>query len=62
MKSTVQYTVSRTLNLGEFESVKVQIGLAVEVEGGKTKVDKAYTEIKRWVDEKLEEEVCKWQI
>ena len=64
MKDTVSYGLSRTLNMGDFESTKLHVGVSMEVEDkvSKEEVDKIYKRIKSFVDEKIEEEERKWKI
>ena len=54
----VYYGVSRTVNLGNYESVKINVGLEMpfELGGG----NKAYKKAKEVVDAKIEEEVGRW--
>jgi hypothetical protein len=59
MKARVSYSTTRTINLGNYESVKVQAGL--EVQCDTLDKEETYNEIKEWVDGKIEEETYKWQ-
>jgi len=63
MKDTVSYGLSRTLNMGDFESTKLHVGVSMEVEDkvSKDEVEKVYKRIKSFVDEKIEEEERKWK-
>ena len=59
MIGSVSYGVSRTLNLGDFNSVKISISLELPFEVNKG--EKAYKTAKRVVDSKIKEEVDRWQ-
>ena len=59
MKNRVSYSITRTINLGNYESVKVQAGLETQCDSADR--DKVYNGIKEWVDKKIDEETHKWQ-
>ena len=63
MKVNISYGLSRTLNMGDFESTKLHVGVSMEVEDkvSKDEVEKVYKRIKSFVDEKIEEEERKWK-
>lgn len=61
----VSYSLTRTINLGNYESVKVQVGLTLPIGMPKHTLDLVQTEAvyehaKQFVDEKIAEEVEKW--
>jgi len=62
MTARIRYELSRTINTGKFESVKVQIGLEMECEQTKEDVEKAFRRCKSFVDGRLEEEEAKWRL
>jgi len=61
-KAEVGYSIGRTLNLGDFESVKVQVSLSMECEATKEEIEKTYQRAKRFVDAKVAEEEYEWKV
>ena len=56
MATTVSYTASFTRNMGNFESMRLEIGVSDEPRG-EEKVSEAYNRIKDFVESKLLTEV-----
>ena len=54
----VSYGLMRTINLGNYENVKIDIAIEAECEKGD--LEKAYKSVKRFVNEKIEEEMTEW--
>ena len=59
MKARVSYSITRTINLGNYESVKVQVGLETQCDSAHK--DETYNQIKDWVDGQIEEETNGWR-
>jgi hypothetical protein len=55
----VRYALQRTINLGNFENVKIDIGIETACE--ENNVGKTFTKIKKFVENKIEEEMEEWQ-
>ncbi len=58
-KVVVSYEVGRTINLGNFENVKISVGIDINTDTDS--VDKDYVRAKKWVEKKLTEEEDKWE-
>lgn len=50
---TVTYDAAYTKNMGNFESLKINVGLSQEGVGGKAEVDKVMARTRAWVEENL---------
>jgi len=61
-KAKIDYTMGRTLNLGDFESVKIQVGLSLECEADRKEIEQAFLRAKRFVDSKLAEQEHEWKV
>ena len=58
----ISYSVTRTINLGNYESVRVQAGLSMSADGTtKQDVGSAYSKCRSFVDNRIDEEVAKWK-
>lgn len=55
MKDRVTYSFGLTINTGNYESVRVDVTMASDVEGNET-FDEAYERVKSVVQDKVEEE------
>ena len=55
---TVSFSLGRTINLGNFENVKIEVGIDVHTDTDKLEAD--YEKARRWVEKKLAEEEDKW--
>lgn len=53
----VKYSTGRTLNMGNFESVRIDVGLEMVVKDDSTVVEETYESIKKFVDGRVEAEV-----
>jgi hypothetical protein len=58
MKAKVKYSLGRTINTGNYENAKVEIGLELECE--ETDVKQAYAKVKKFVDARVKEEELRW--
>jgi len=58
----VEYTLSRTLKLADFESVKIQVGLCLDFEGTKKGAEEAFANAKRFVDTKVAQQEHEWKV
>ena len=57
----VSYAVTRTINLGNYESVKVQAGLELSLQDNLPHtIQSGYEFAKQFVDKRIEEETDKW--
>ena len=57
----VSYSIMRTINSGNYESVKVQAGLTLTVNDNiPNAIQKEYEFAKQFVDDRIEEETEKW--
>ena len=54
-KATITVSKARTINMGNYESKRVDIGLALECD--ESAVDETFARIREWVDRKLAKEV-----
>lgn len=52
-KFTVTYDVAYTKNMGNFESLKINVGLSQEGVGGKAEKDRLLALTRGWVEENL---------
>ena len=59
-KVKVSYSTAQTINLGNYESVKVQVGLEMECE--EEDINVTYKRVKNFVDKKIEKETKKWKM
>ena len=59
IKVAVRYSLGRTINLGNFESVRVDV--ALEARGVKGQAQKLYDQIKGFVDKRVEKEEERWR-
>ena len=50
----VTYSKGRTVNLGNFESLRVDIGIELECQDGEE--DETFKRLKAWIDAKLAKE------
>jgi len=55
----VRYDLSRTVNLGNYESAKIGIGIETDVPDGST-LDETFAWIRAWVNDKVAEEEDLW--
>ena len=53
----ITYTKGRTINLGNFESLRVDIGIELDCEDGEQ--DATLSRLKGWVESKLKAEAIK---
>jgi hypothetical protein len=53
---TVSFSRGATLNVGDFESVKVEVGAEAELEDGESAVQ-AFDKLRRFVNEQVHQEV-----
>ena len=60
-QARVSYSVTRTINLGNYESVKVQAGLEVQCDRTDAAIETNYEQIKAFIDDRITEETAKWQ-
>jgi len=60
-QARVSYSVTKTINLGNYESVKVQAGLEVQCDRTDEALDATWEQTKEWVDARIREETLKWQ-
>jgi len=61
-KATVEYSLTRALNLGNYESVKVHVGLSLDCDGSRDAVESVFEKAKRFVDEKIAKEEHEWKV
>ena len=59
-KATVSYELGRTINLGDFENVKISIGIDIRTDVDELDAD--YKRAVKWVGNKLKEEEEKWKV
>jgi hypothetical protein len=57
---TVTVSKARTINLGDYNSIKIQYGISVELDEG-DKYGETFQFAETIVDEKLDEEHAKWK-
>ena len=57
----VSYSITRTVNLGNHESVKVHVGLSLTADADiPNDMNFAYLSAKEFVDQRIQEETAKW--
>ena len=61
-KAKVEYLVSRTLNMGNFESTKIQVGISMECVQTPEEIELAFSRAKRFVDAKVVEQEHEWKV
>ena len=57
MSSVTRYSKGRTINNGNFESTRIDIGIELECEDGQE--DETYARLKGWVDNRIRQETNK---
>lgn len=58
----VDFSLSRTLNMGNYESTKITVGLSLECEASREAIEKAYGMAKRFVEIKIAQEEHEWKV
>lgn len=58
----VDYLIGRTLNLGDMEFVRIQVGLSLECIASKEEIGLAFSRAKRFVDAKIAEQEHEWKV
>jgi len=61
-KARVDYSLSRTLNMGNFESTKITVGLSLECEATREEVEQAFEKAKRFVESKMVQQEHEWKV
>jgi len=61
-KAKVEYSLARTLNMGNYESTKIHIGFAVECEATKEAVEKAFEGCRAFVKRKIAKEEMEYKV
>lgn len=61
-KVRVDYSLSRTLNMGNYESTKITVGLSLECEATKENVERQFARAKCFVDRKVAEQEYEWKV
>lgn len=61
-KVKLKYGSGKTINLGNYESARVDCGIEVMCDNSRTEIEKVWKRIKRFVDDKLEEGVKAWEV
>jgi hypothetical protein len=56
----ISYSNGKTLNLGNYESARVDVSMEIEVDGSGA-IENAYTMVKEWVDAKVAEGVKQYE-
>jgi len=60
-KAEVSYSLTRTLNMGNYESTKIHVGLSLECEGSKEEIDRAFERTKHFVETKIAVQEHEWE-
>ena len=60
--ATVDYSLSRTLNMGNFESTKITVGLSLECEATKEEIMRAFGRAKHFVDGEIMKQEHEWKV
>ena len=60
-KIKVKYASGKTINLGNYESARVDIGVEFMCDNNKAAVEEMYVKMKKFVDDKVTEGVAEWQ-
>ena len=62
MKAKIRYGLSRTINLGSYESAKVDVALELVCDqDDEASLDTSFEKAKDWVDAKIKEEEMRWK-
>ena len=63
-RAKVSFHLARTLNMGNYESTKVSVGLELERDGSLTRqeVEDMYEKAKSFVEGKVKEEEAEWRM
>ena len=59
-QARVSYSVMKTINLGNMEFAKVQVGLEVQCDRTDEALDATWEQTKEWVDAHIKEETLTW--
>jgi hypothetical protein len=60
-KVKLKYSLGRTLNLGNYESARIDIGMEGMAGNEKSEIERFWKAMKKWVDDKVEEELERFQ-
>ena len=58
----VDFSLSRTLNMGDFESTRIMVGLSLECEPTREDIQKTYAKAKRFVEVAIAKEEHEWKV
>ena len=60
--ATVQYGLTRTLNMGNYESTKISVGLSLECKATKDEIVRVFARAKRFVDGEMVKQEHEWKV
>ena len=61
-KAKVVYSVGRTLNMGDFESTRVDVSLSMECVQTPEDIERTFSRAKRFVDRKVAVQEHEWKV
>jgi hypothetical protein len=60
-KVKLKYSLGKTINLGNYESARIDIGMEAMSTSEKKETERVWKAMKKWVDDKVEEELERFQ-
>lgn len=52
-KSEITYEIAYTKNMGNYESLRINVGLSTEFVGGSAEADKVLAKVRAWTEDRL---------
>ena len=63
MKGRIKYSLGRTINNGNFENTKIEVGVELDIQSvDEESRDDWYEKTKRWVNRHVKEEEREWLV
>lgn len=63
MKGRIKYSLGRTINTGNYENAKIEVGIELDIQSVDEKsLDDWYEKAKRWVNKRVKEEEREWLV
>lgn len=63
MKGRIKYSLGRTINNGNFENAKIEVGVELDIQSvDEESLDDWYEKTKRWVNRHVKEEEREWLV
>jgi hypothetical protein len=62
MKGRIKYGLGRTINMGNYENAKIEVGLELDVEtADRDALDGWFEKARKWVNNKVKQEEMEWR-